>query len=194
VTLVSSSYVPFSADGHEVRWRTWDGAHDEVLTLTWENEGWTASGLVGRERLQYVLRISPTWQTRQFLLFRDLDEPDLWLGTDGHGGWGEINGAYRRELDGCVDLHLVCTPFTATLPIRRLPLMPGDGVELRSVRVDPETLGVRPLRQRYLRLEEHRWSYTDLDTNVEVLLDVDRHGVVVDVPGEWRRVDPAVGS
>ena len=43
---------------------------------------------------------------RQFLLFRDLDEPDLWLATDGTGRWGEMNGAHRPELDGCYDVHL----------------------------------------------------------------------------------------
>ena len=96
----------------------------EVLTLRWENEGWTASGEVGRERIHYVIRLSPTWQVRQFLLFRDLDDPDLWLATDGHARWGEMNGAHRPELDGCHDIDLACTPFTNTLPIRRLPLAP----------------------------------------------------------------------
>ena len=56
---------------------------------------------------------------RQLLLFRDLDEPDLWLATDGHNRWGEMNGAHRPELDGCADIELSCSPFPATLPIRR---------------------------------------------------------------------------
>ena len=81
------------------------------MTITWENEAWTASGVVGapgeHNDVHYVLRISPTWHVRQFLLFRDVDEPDLWLGTDGNGRWGEINGAHRPDLDGCVDLDLV---------------------------------------------------------------------------------------
>jgi hypothetical protein len=71
-----SSWPALSADGHDVQWETWDGAHVEHLTLRWENEAWTACGDVGRERVQYVLRLAPTWRVRQFLLFRDLDEPD----------------------------------------------------------------------------------------------------------------------
>jgi uncharacterized protein len=186
-----STYAPFSADGHEVHWQSWDGAHEEVVTLTWENEGWTVSGLVARERVQYVLRISPTWQLRQFLLFRDLDEPDLWLGTDGHGRWGEVNGAHRQDLDGCSDLHLLCTPFTATLPIRRLPLHVGDAAEQRAAQVDIETLGVHPVRQQWARMTESRWRYIDLDSGAEFELEVDRHGLVVDYPERWRRVSPA---
>ena len=60
-------------------------------------------------------------------LFRDLEQPDLWLATDGAGRWGEMNGAHRVELDGCFDLTMstaaTVTPFTATMPIRRLPLL-----------------------------------------------------------------------
>ena len=96
--------------GHVAAWATWDGDGIETTTLRWENEGWTVSGEVGdaadRERIQYVLRLSATWQVRQFLLFRDLDEPDLWLATDGGGRWGEMNGAHRTELDGCTDIDL----------------------------------------------------------------------------------------
>src|SRR5215213_5444380 len=104
------AYQAFSADGYVARWTPWDRPTDEVgepvheaLTIAWDNEAWTASGIVGREQVHYVIRISPTWQVRQFLLFRDMDDPDLWLGTDGHGHWGEINGAHRNELDGCFD-------------------------------------------------------------------------------------------
>ena len=125
----------------------------ETTTIRWENEGYTGQRR-GRaaSAIEYVLRLSATWQVRQFILFRDLEEPDLWLATDGSGRWGEMNGAHRTELDGCYDIDLACTPFTNTLPIRRLPLLEGDAAELPVVHVDPETLEVRPVVQRYTRL------------------------------------------
>ena len=179
----------FSADGHDVRWETWDGAHTEDLTLRWENEAWTASGLVGRERVQYVLRLAPTWRVRQFLLFRDLDEPDLWLATDGHNRWGEVNGAHRPELDGCVDLELGCSPFPLTLPIRRLPLETGDRAEMPVVSVDVETLAVGPAARRYERVTARHWRVTDVASGEATEFDVDEHGIVVDQPGRFRRQD-----
>ncbi len=179
--------MPFSADGHEAAWTTWDGEGTEQLTLRWENEGWTASGIVGRERVQYVIRLSASWQVRQFLLFRDLDEPDLWLATDGSARWGEMNGAHRVELDGCYDIHLPITPFTNTLPIRRLPLLDGDSAEFPVVYVDVETLEVRPDLQRYTRLGPHRWGFTQLQTGRSLEFDVDEHGLVVDYPALFRR-------
>jgi hypothetical protein len=184
-----SSFRPFSADGHEVRWETWDGEHTEVLTLTWENEAWTASGQVGRERVQYVLRLAPTWRVRQFMLFRDLDEPDLWLATDGHHRWGEVNGAHRPELDGCVDVELTCSPFPVTLPIRRLPLHVGDSAEMPVATIDVETLAVDVATRRYERLGEHRWRIGDGTPDGTTEFDVDAHGIVVDQPGRFRRRD-----
>ena len=183
-----SSYLPFSADGHDAAWTTWDGEGTEQLTVRWENEGWTASGVVGREKVQYVIRLSASWQVRQFLLFRDLDEPDLWLATDGTARWGEMNGAHRVELDGCYDIHLPITPFTNTLPIRRLPLLDGDSAEFPVVYVDVETLEVRPDLQRYTRLGTHRWGFTQLETGRSQEFDVDEHGLVVDYPALFRRV------
>ena len=183
-----SSWPALSADGHDVHWETWDGEHVEHLTLRWENEAWTACGDVGRERVQYVLRLSPTWRVRQFMLFRDLDEPDLWLATDGHNRWGEVNGAHRPELDGCVDVELACSPFPVTLPIRRLPLEVGDRAEMPVVTIDVETLAVdvgdAALRaRRRAALAGHRRHRRDTTE-----FDVDEHGLVVDQPGRFRRL------
>ena len=177
----------FPADGFTARWVRCDGAGTEELTLSWENEAWTASGVVGAERVQYVLRVSPTWQVRQFLLFRDLPEPDLWLATDGHARWGEMNGAHRPELDGCHDIALACTPFTATLPIRRLPIEVGDATELAVIAVDVETLSVVTRPHRYERLASRTWRFTDVVADEVTTFEVDEYGLVVDHPGRFVR-------
>jgi len=189
-------YQAFSADGHTARWAPWDQPTDdagepvhEALTIVWENEAWTASGVVGREQVHYILRISPTWHVRQFLLFRDMEDPDLWLGTDGSGRWGEMNGAHRPELDGCVDLDLPCTPFTNTLPIRRLPLHVGDTADITVAYVDVETLDVQPDHQRYTRLDTHRWRFEQLETGWTQEFEVDRFGLIRDYPNLFRRMD-----
>jgi uncharacterized protein len=185
-----SAYLPFPADGHTTAWSTWDGESREQFDIRWENEGWTASGVVERERVHYVVRLSPLWQVRQFLLFRDLDEPDLWLATDGSARWGEMNGAHRPELDGCYDVGLSITPFTNTLPIRRLPLLVGHSADLSVVHIDVETLEVRPDRQRYTRLDTHRWSFEQLATGAAREFEVDQYGLVQDAPTLFRRLPP----
>ena len=191
---MASTYTPFpnahDADGHRVRWTTWDGQHDATVSIRWENEGFTVAGHSERERVDYVIRLSPTWHVRQFLLFRDLDEPDLWLATDGAGRWGEMNGAHRTELDGCFDLHLDISAFTATMPIRRLPLLDGHTADVPVVLVDTDTLEVTAENLRYTRIDAHRWRIErELATGESTVIDVevDEHGVVLDHPGEFRR-------
>lgn len=188
-------YRAFSADGHSVRWNPWNpsatGEHEDdlhqVLSLAWENEAWTATGNVGLEQVQYVMRISPTWHVRQLLLFRDMEDPDLWLGTDGHGQWGEMNGAHRPELDGCIDVELTCTPFTHTIPIRRLPLHVGDAAEITVASIDVETLDVQPVHRRYTRLTANRWKLDSLTAETSIEFNVDDFGLVNNFGDRFRR-------
>jgi uncharacterized protein len=185
--VVTPPLSAFPADGYTARWQRWDLTGDETLTLRWENEGWTASGELSGERVNYVVRISPTWQVRQFLLFRDLHEPDLWLGTDGAGRWGEVNGAHRTDLDGCVGIHLPCTPFSHTLSLRRTRVAIGDEVDERVARIDVETLGVVPLHHRYRRATQQRWTYLDHDADESYAFEVDEYGLVRDIDERFRR-------
>jgi len=186
--IVSDVLTAFPSDGYTARWRTWDHEHLETLTLRWENEGWTATGEVGREAVTYVLRLSATWQVRQFLLFRDLDEPDLWLGADGTGRWGEMNGDHRHDLAGCTDVDLAVTPFTNSIPIRRLKLDVGASADVVAATIDIDALGVVPVRQRYERLTARRFRRTNLDSGEITEFDVDEYGLVHDEPDTFRRL------
>jgi len=186
--IVSDVLTAFPSDGYTARWRTWDHEHLETLTLRWENEGWTATGEVGREAVTYVLRLSATWQIRQFLLFRDLDEPDLWLGADGTGRWGEMNGDHRHDLAGCTDVDLAVTPFTNSIPIRRLKLDVGASADVVAATIDIDALGVVPVRQRYERLTARRFRRTNLDNGEITEFDVDEYGLVHDEPDTFRRL------
>jgi hypothetical protein len=188
VGIVADALTAFPSDGYTARWHTWDHQHLETLTLRWENEGWTATGEVGREAITYVLRLSATWQVRQFLLFRDLDEPDLWLGTDGTGRWGEVNGAHRHDLAGCTDIELAVTPFTMSVPIRRLALPIGADALVTTAAIDVETLGVVPVEHRYERVAARRFRRTVLDTGSIADVDVDEYGLVHDAPDAFRRL------
>ena len=164
-----------------------NGAHVSSVDLTWENEGWTANGTIGADDATFVVRMSAQWVVQQFLLFRDIDEPDLWLATDGHGRWGEMNGAHRTELDGCIDIDLAGTPFTNVIPIRRLPLHVGHSASQNVITINIETLGVTVVPQMYTRLDTHSWRYISLLTGKEVEVNVDEHGFVIDEPGSFKR-------
>ena len=188
--MTATAHTAFPADGFTATWATWDGEHTEQLALRWENEAWTASSTVARERFEYIVRLSPLWQARQLLLFRDLDEPDLWLGTDGHGHWGEMNGAHRHDLEGAIDVTVVrdgqpCSAFEHAAPIRRLPIDVGGSFDTRVIEVDVETLGIEPVLRTYRKLATGLWEVAQGGTATEVR--VDEFGLPLHVEGRFRR-------
>lgn len=182
-----ANYLALPATGVSLRWNRWDGEPAGGVDLRWENEGWTAEARLEADDATVVLRLSAGWQVQQMLLFRDMAEPDLWLATDGHGRWGEMNGAHRTELDGCVDIDLAGTPFTNSIVTHRLPLHVGHTADLHVVCIDVETLAVQNRPVRYTRTGDREWSYTSLATGAEATASVDEHGIVIDEDGAFRR-------
>ena len=186
-----NTYLSLSASGHTASWFSLNSAQNSAtsaVSLRWENEGWTAEGTLGADNAQFVLRLSAGWVIQQCLLFRDLEDPDLWLGTDSHGRWGEMNGAHRTELDGCTDLDFMNTPFTNCIPIRRLPLLIGDSATLTVAVIDIETLGITKQTHQYTKLTQQSWRYFSAVSNSEVEVKVDEFGFVIDEPNNFKRV------
>lgn len=175
------------SSGLTVAWTSWDGAPASRVDMRWENEAWTAQVDLVAERATAVIRLSASWMVQQMLLFRDMEEPDLWLATDGHGRWGEMNGAHRTELDGCVDLVLAGTPFTNSIVTHRLPLHIGHTADLHAVTLDVETLAVKSVPVRYTRHGDREWEYTSPTAGRQVVATVDEYGMVIDEEDVFRR-------
>lgn len=191
MTAFANIYQSLSASGHNATWQSLGSTQDSftsAVSLRWENEGWTAEGTLGVDNAQFVLRISAGWVVQQCLLFRDLEEPDLWLGTDTHGRWGEMNGAHRTELDGCTDLDFINTPFTNCIPIRRLPLLVGHSATISVAVIDIETLGITKQTHQYTKIAQNTWRYFSSQSNCEVEVIVDEFGFVRDEPNCFRRI------
>jgi uncharacterized protein len=202
----------------EAHFTTWTGDRTEVLTLGWENGGWTLDGRIttnpvdGATRphddVHYVVRTDEAWRVRQFLLFRDDDEPDLWLAGDGDGAWGEVNGAWRDDLAGCTTIHLDVTPVGHTLVLRgqAADVTVGATAEALVAAIDVETLQVRVLRRRATRTGTDTWLVEDHEPGAadagpadtaavadgngptSATVRVDEHALVVDHPGRFRRL------
>jgi uncharacterized protein len=143
--------------------------------------------VIGGVNVHYVIRLGPDFRSRQLLVFRDADDPDLWLATDGAGHWSEVNGSTRPDLDGCWDLDLGCTPFTNSIPIRALALAVGESTTLNLAWVNVETLGVEVSTQVYTRVAEREWCFAVPAGNFTATFAVDADGLVLDYPGLFRR-------
>ena len=172
----------------------------EQLHLVENERGVVADGLVlGIEhatpfRLWYQVRTDSNWNVRECLLQVGGEQgQSVHLYTDGQGHWTDGAGVACSALDGCLDLDISSTPFTNTLPIRRLALTAGESVDLLVAYVTVPTLGVRPVRQHYTCLSRTASSgiyrYEGVESNTTFDLLVDAQGLVVDYPGIWKRAE-----
>jgi len=183
------NYRPLASPGRSFIWQHWDGTPSSRVDLRWENEGWTAELRLERDDATVALRLSAQWRIQQMLLFRDMEEADLWLATDGKGHWGEMNGAHRTELDGALDIDFVNTPFTNSVITHRLPLHVGHTADIQVITIDIETLAVEKVPHRYTRTGMHTWTYTSLAAGTDAEVTVDEHGFVIDETNVFRRAD-----
>lgn len=182
------------SEERQLHWTTWDELNHTTVTVGFENGGWTAEGFISSSDVSFVIRFDDQWLTRQFLLFRDSDEPDLWLATDGAGHWGETNGAPREDLNGCTDIELAGSPFPRSAALRRvLAGHQRDETFIVAV-IDVETLDVVPHQQRLTHVVDNQWMRRSLTTGFEVQISVDDFGMIVDEPDRFRRVSTNNGT
>jgi hypothetical protein len=179
-------YRALPSDGLDVAWVGPLG--DTTAEFRWENEGWTVNCMLGPQRAQVVMRVGAQWHVQQVIVFRDMDEPDLWLATDGAGRWGEVNGAHRTDLDGCRLVAVVGSPIAHCIAIRQLPLHVGHGAEVKTAVIDTETLSVVPRTLLFERLDDRLWRYATLETpDAPIEVRVDEYGLVVAEEGGYER-------
>jgi hypothetical protein len=115
--------------------------------------------------------------------------PTVELASDGDGRWRDGAGARLPELDGAVDIDISATPFTNTLPIRRLGLGRGAAREIAVAYVRLPALDLTIERQRYTCLDDgRRYRFESLDGSFASEIEVDADGLVTLYPGLFRRV------
>jgi hypothetical protein len=175
----------------EVMWTALCWPSTEHLNLRIDDAQVVADGAVvaldGRPtRLAYQIVCDPNWATRMLSLAPH-DEPDLILVRRDGDRWYDGAGVERAELRGCIDVDIALTPFTNTLPIRRLDLPVGHSADLRMVYVQLEHgLSVSASDQRYTRLGPNTYRYSSGSFTTDLTVDAD--GLVTDYPDLWRRL------
>src|SRR5687767_2095364 len=121
----------------QVMWSRLDAPGMEHLTLTVDQDEATADGIVltvendSALRLRYKIECDSYWRLRRVEIGFSDNSSRLGLTANGYGYWFDEYGSAVPTLDGCVDLDITATPFTNTLPIRRLDMKPGDSADIK---------------------------------------------------------------
>jgi hypothetical protein len=182
-----------------VMWAPWDGPGLEHLQLVQYAGGWLADGLViaveeGRPfRARYTIQCDSGWRVREVRVdMLDAINRRLDLTSDGAGHWTDGAGEPLPGLVGCFDIDITATPFTNTLPIRRLGLAPGAAADINVAYITLPELTTAPQIQRYTCLAAGasggRYRFEARSSGFTAELPVDADGLVEDYPGLFRRV------
>ena len=143
-------------------------------------------------RFQYEIKIDQNWSVKECSFHLDGGEREIRLTADNNHCWTDASGTHIAELDGCVDIDISVTPFTNTLPIRRVFLEPGQSVDIAVVYIAVPELTVSSFPQRYTCLAKNpeggAYRYESLASGYTADLNVDAQGLVIDYPGNWKRV------
>ena len=184
----------------ELMWWAWNGPGLGHLRLMVRDSGAVADGLVlgvndGRPfRVAYEVRCDAHWRVRAARVGVPGEPPRVKLLSDGEGSWMGSDGRVLPHLEGCEYVDISETPFTNTLPIRRLRLAPGESAEIAVVYLDGTELQPWPEPQRYACLEEDDggglYRFESIDGGFTTDLSVDSDGLVMDYPGLFKRALP----
>lgn len=177
-----------------VQWIPESGVGAEHLVVRQEGPRYVAEAAVVGHRFDapygahYRIEIAPDWSVRRVSIALT-DGRQLELFADGVGTWRDATQERISALDGCIDVDLSATPFTNTLPIRRLGLSQGQRQLIRVAYVAIPALTVEPVDQAYTCIEPNRrYLYEGLFRQFKAELMVDEEGLVEDYPSLFRRV------
>jgi uncharacterized protein len=177
------------------RWQDWSGEGIQHLVLKEGPEEVVAEAAVlfTAEETHFAARFrilcDSTWQVRRVEAGLIGDDRRIDLAGDAAGHWRDGKGRPLPHLDGAIDVDLSLTPFTNTLPIRRLDLSAGQSAEIRAVYILLPDFTVTTDPQRYTCLEPgRRYRYESLDSDFVREIEVDAGGLVTTYPGLFRRL------
>jgi uncharacterized protein len=183
----------------QIIWSNQTATGLEHLQLSSRNDEIVADSMVlGVEqdesfRVQYEICCDARWCVRKVTVTSLIEDGrTICLLADGSGNWTTEAGEKLPAFEGCLDVDISITPFTNTLPIRRLRLYQGQCAEIKVVyiKVPEMQLSVEP--QRYTCIEvnasEGKYKFESLDGDFTAILSVDSDQLVKDYLNLFRRV------
>ena len=139
-------------------------------------------------KVDYQITTNQNWETVLFEINsrHSNQTQSIRFEGDGKGNW-KSNGKKAEQFNGCIDIDIPLTPFTNTLPIRRLRLRQNQTQEIHVIYCDLLEQQIKPVRQRYTCLSDTEYHYENVPNDFEATIQVDESGFVIDYPSLFMR-------
>lgn len=181
-----------------VLWQAAEGIGLEHVLLTEDSKGiHVQSSVIGVEEnspycLQYQIHCDGRYQVRS-VEAHVIGGASLSLWTDGQGHWFDAQKQPITSIFGCIDVDITATPFTNTLPIRRVEWEVGQQQHFLMAYILVPTLEIYADQQHYTCLVRRDsgsiFLFESMSTGFTAQIVVDADGLVVDYPGLFKRVN-----
>lgn len=184
-----------------ILWQTLIEPGLEHLVLDVQEQGIVAEGSsIGLAddqpfRLQYLIQTDAAFQFKSVqAAVREPFTRQMELRRDAKGQWFNKLGLEVPHLHGCHEIDLETTPFTNTLPIRRLQWKVGQTERLQVAYIRVPSFAVARQEQHYTCLsispDGGVFRYEDPASGFSAELHVDAYGLVVSYGEIFKRVYP----
>lgn len=170
--------------------RIWRGECTlEIFLLEQHREVIVAGGLVygGGIRLRYKIFLDTDWRVQKFHLgMPDKPFQTLFMEQVKEGLWVDGRGNPLTCFDGCTEIDISATPFTNTIPIRRMEI--NQQIQFGVVYIRVPELSVSSVQQIYTRKGDGVYGYENLDSGFCSDIFVDADQLVSEYPGLYHRI------
>ncbi len=116
-----------------------------------------------------------------------LNQKELAFYKVNDGNWINEQGQIIEAMHDCTDVDIMVTPFTNTLPIKRLNLALKESKEISVIYIGVPELNPQKLNQRYTYLAQEKdfsvYRYENMTSDFKSDLKVNNDGLVLDYPG-----------
>ncbi len=183
----------------DIHWKSKEYNSEEHCSIEITESGIIVSSEIKAEfenrlfSLTYSIHCNPQWET----IFFEMHQEPRWPSgdiqarhhytADGKGHWFK-DGKPAHALTGCIDIDIVLTPLTNTLPVRRLKLDPNEQRQIQVLYVDVLEGTITSVYQRYTKLRQNVYKFETVPNDFEADIIFDDNGFVVSYPGLFDRV------
>ena len=178
----------------EVRWASEESEGIEHLAFDASGGAIRVESVVVGQRygkaygLCYTVHCDAHWRAT-YAAFRVMGGKAFAMYGDGQGHWRDSEGRTLEAIEGCIDIDIAATPFTNSLPIRRLKLARGERRPIEVAYIAAPGLVPKRVEQAYVCIEPDReYRYEGIFRDFTADLRVDEDGLVIDYPTLFRRL------
>ncbi len=177
------------------RWQGLSSTEREHLVLTEHTDGIVAESVFlsggGAEAfaVHYKLACDKLWNALRLEVSVIGSNKHLILRRNVETGqWFNDKDEELIQLQGLIDVDLSISPFTNTLPIRRLQLAKGQAADITVVYVTLPEVSIHADLQRYTRMDTLLYHFDSVDSDFHRNIEVDKDGLVTHYPGLFARI------